>query len=88
MEDIAVGKEPEQPISQKDWDDVLKTIKEMPNLERLYSTGSEHADKLEEKEPILGAEIEQPKGGNAFEEASKRVKERLNGSTKISTKAH
>ncbi len=88
LEQIAKGEEPEHPISSKDWDDVLKTIKDMPNLERLYAVLGEPIDNSIEKEPILDAEIEINTGGNAFEEASKRVKERLNGSTKISTKTN
>ncbi len=88
LEQIAKGEEPEHPISSKDWDDVLKTIKDMPNLERLYAVLGEPIDNSTEKEPILDAEIEITKG-NSFEETSRKIKEkRLNGSTKISTEAH
>lgn len=60
----------------------------MPNLERFEGVEIITPDKGDEKEPILEVEKEQVKG-NAFEETSKRIKEKqINGSTKIGTKTN
>ena len=86
--DIVAGKPPQILVPQDEWDNVLKVVKELPILERF--------DEVTKEKPLSdiidGEDLtyEAPKtfDGNAFEAASKRVQEKLNGKTKVSAKTH
>jgi len=87
--DIVAGKAPKIMVPQDEWDNVLKIIKEMPTLEKFEEASAEKPVKVDgeltdEIAEMVTEGLEE--GKNAFEEMSKRVKERLNGQTKVSAK--
>ena len=87
--DIVTGKTPKIMVPQDEWDNVLKIIKEMPTLEKFEETSVDKplANNQDLNNDIAEIAIEGLKeGANAFEEISKRVKERLNGKTQVSAK--
>lgn len=84
LEKIAKGKEPEHPVSEKVWADVLKAIDKLDKFEqfdKIYNPqsplqvgGDEETTVVQIKSMI----------GNPFEERSKFVKEKLlNGKTNL-----
>lgn len=93
LQQIAQGKEPDIVVDAKVWDSILKMVEIMPKLELFEKIANGEAivpykpSKAVEsdKEPEAISEYETVEG-NAFEEMSKRVKEKLNGKTTIGAK--
>lgn len=84
---MAQGKIPEILVNANVWDGVLKMVEIMPKLEhfeKITNGGTKKSNRIvkptKETEVIDEHEIFE---GNAFEEMSKRVKQKLNGKTDI-----
>lgn len=75
---IAKGEMPDFPIDQKVWADLVKVVDLMPKFIVFDELCNAHVEVSESEKPLAD--------GSAFEQISKRVKDRLNGKTAIGTK--
>lgn len=80
LEDFIQQKDPDLTVTAKEWDNALKIIDKMPNLEAF--------EKIANGTSTAEGDTPSETNGNSFEERSKKIKEKLNGATKVSTKAN
>lgn len=84
---IVEGKEVKNPIEAKTWDSVLKMVEIMPKLElfeRIANGEVVSEAKVSTKKETEVVDNDDTEG-SAFEERSKKIKAKLNGTTAIRT---
>lgn len=77
-----MGQTPEIPVDAKVWDNVLKMVEIMPKLELFEKISKgETVNEAQASQKSETAAFDNEVSGNAFEERSKAIKAKLNGST-------